>query len=50
MIVNLGGERVFVLLFLTFAACEGALGLGLLVSVVRRHGRDIFIRFRALQC
>ena len=50
IVVNLGGERVFLLFFLTLAACEGALGLGLLVSVVRRHGRDRFRRFRVLQC
>lgn len=50
MMVNLGGERVFLLFFLTLAACEGALGLGLLVRVVRSHGRDSFRRFRVLQC
>lgn len=50
MVANLGGERVFLLFFLTLAACEGALGLGLLVSVVRSHGSDRFSRFRVLQC
>ena len=50
IIVNLGLESGFVLFFLTLAACEGALGLGLLVRVVRRHGRDKFSRFRVLQC
>ena len=31
---------VFILIFLTLVACEGALGLSLLVSVIRTHGRD----------
>ena len=48
VISNLGGDMYFVLYFLTLAACEGALGLGLLVSVVRRHGNDKFIRFNVL--
>lgn len=47
---RLGHEGYFVLFFLTLAACEGALGLALLVSVVRTHGNDCFRRFRVLQC
>lgn len=46
----LGGDKYYILFFLTFAACEGALGLALLVSLVRRHGNDNFSRFRCLQC
>lgn len=46
----LGGDKYFILFFLTFAACEGALGLALLVSLVRRHGNDNFDSFRSLQC
>lgn len=46
----LGHESFFVLFFLTLAACEGALGLALLVSIVRTHGNDCFRRFRVLQC
>nr|URW97634.1 NADH dehydrogenase subunit 4L [Lysmata sp. 1 LQZ-2020] len=46
----LGEEVVFVLYFLTFAACEGALGLSLLVSVVRSHGNDNFNNFSFLKC
>ena len=49
-IMNLGGECFFLLFFLTLAACEGALGLALLVSIVRRHGNDNFSRFSVLQC
>nr|QKX48634.1 NADH dehydrogenase subunit 4L [Allacma fusca] len=32
----------FSLIFLTFAACEGALGLGVLVSMSRVFGADYF--------
>lgn len=46
----LGNEVYFVLFFLTLAACEGALGLSLLVRVVRTHGNDCFNRFRILEC
>nr|YP_010258359.1 NADH dehydrogenase subunit 4L [Neocentrocnemis stali]AGO28035.1 NADH dehydrogenase subunit 4L [Neocentrocnemis stali] len=28
------------LVFLTFSVCEGALGLGILVSMIRSHGND----------
>ncbi|NP_038297.1 NADH dehydrogenase subunit 4L (mitochondrion) [Penaeus monodon] len=47
---NMGHESYFVLFFLTLAACEGALGLALLVSVVRTHGNDFFSSFSVLQC
>nr|QCX31800.1 NADH dehydrogenase subunit 4L [Upogebia affinis] len=46
----MGGEVYFVLFFLTLAACEGALGLSLLVSVVRTHGDDCFNSFSILEC
>lgn len=46
----LGYESYFILFFLTLAACEGALGLALLVSIVRSHGNDCFSKFRVLQC
>lgn len=48
--IALGSEIYFILFFLTLAACEGALGLALLVSVVRRHGRDNFRSLRILSC
>lgn len=44
------GEEFFLLVFLAFAACEGAIGLGVLVGLVRSYGRDIFRRFSILQC
>ena len=47
---RVGGEIYFSLFFLTIAACEGALGLSLLVHVVRRHGRDRFLRINLLEC
>nr|BBB16280.1 NADH dehydrogenase subunit 4L [Pagurus minutus] len=40
----------FLLFFLTLAACEGALGLSLLVSIVRSHGNDYFNSFSTLGC
>lgn len=40
----------FLLVFLTLAACEGALGLSLLVLIVRGYGGDQFKSFRFLQC
>ena len=49
-VANLGRDSVFLLFFLTLAACEGALGLALLVRVVRRHGSDRFRGFRILEC
>nr|YP_002970616.1 NADH dehydrogenase subunit 4L [Laccotrephes robustus]ACJ69530.1 NADH dehydrogenase subunit 4L [Laccotrephes robustus] len=36
----LGYEGYFGLVFLTFAVCEGALGLGILVTLIRCHGND----------
>lgn len=48
--VNIGREVYFGLFFLTLAVCEGALGLALLVLIVRRHGNDYFKRFNILEC
>nr|QIK50399.1 NADH dehydrogenase subunit 4L [Chorosoma macilentum]UPL65620.1 NADH dehydrogenase subunit 4L [Chorosoma sp.] len=36
-----GYEMYFILVFLTFTVCEGALGLGILVNMVRSHGNDL---------
>nr|YP_010160617.1 NADH dehydrogenase subunit 4L [Pagurus similis]YP_010576151.1 NADH dehydrogenase subunit 4L [Pagurus ochotensis]BBB16227.1 NADH dehydrogenase subunit 4L [Pagurus filholi]BBB16267.1 NADH dehydrogenase subunit 4L [Pagurus japonicus]QRH18047.1 NADH dehydrogenase subunit 4L [Pagurus similis]UZN43436.1 NADH dehydrogenase subunit 4L [Pagurus ochotensis] len=49
-ISEIGSEVYFVLFFLTLAACEGALGLSLLVSIVRSHGNDYFNSFSTLGC
>nr|YP_011002224.1 NADH dehydrogenase subunit 4L [Picromerus viridipunctatus]WPO01485.1 NADH dehydrogenase subunit 4L [Picromerus viridipunctatus] len=37
---NYGYELYFTLLFLVFTVCEGALGLSILVSLVRNQGND----------
>nr|YP_009563993.1 NADH dehydrogenase subunit 4L [Alpheus inopinatus]QAX91343.1 NADH dehydrogenase subunit 4L [Alpheus inopinatus] len=47
---SVGGDLYFSLFFLTMAACEGALGLALLVSIVRTHGNDNFSSFSVLKC
>lgn len=43
-------ESFFCIIFLTFRVCEGALGLSILVSIIRTHGNDYFQRFNILQC
>nr|AIW64901.1 NADH dehydrogenase subunit 4L [Ictinogomphus sp. MT-2014] len=40
----------FLMYFLTFGVCEGALGLSILVSMIRTHGSDYFSSFNMLQC
>nr|YP_009144464.1 NADH dehydrogenase subunit 4L [Asbolus verrucosus]AKJ52250.1 NADH dehydrogenase subunit 4L [Asbolus verrucosus] len=41
-------EYFFSMIFLTFSVCEGALGLSLLVSLIRTHGNDYFHSFNLL--
>lgn len=36
------------IVFLVFSVCEGALGISILVSIIRTHGNDYFQRFRLL--
>ena len=43
-------ERFFSIIYLTFRVCEGALGLSILVSIIRTHGNDYFQSFNILQC
>nr|YP_009515644.1 NADH dehydrogenase subunit 4L [Nannophya pygmaea]ATL58832.1 NADH dehydrogenase subunit 4L [Nannophya pygmaea] len=43
-------DLYFLMYFLTFGVCEGALGLGILVSMIRSHGNDYFSSFNVLQC
>ena len=50
ILINCGLDLYFVLFFLTLAACEGALGLALLVCIVRSHGNDNFVGFNMLRC
>lgn len=40
---------IFILIvFLVFSVCEGALGLSILVSIIRTHGNDYFQRYNIL--
>nr|YP_010564698.1 NADH dehydrogenase subunit 4L [Lordithon arcuatus]UZA61075.1 NADH dehydrogenase subunit 4L [Lordithon arcuatus] len=41
-------EQYFVMIFLTMSVCEGALGLSILVSMIRTHGNDYFQTFSIL--
>nr|AVN67804.1 NADH dehydrogenase subunit 4L [Eupolyphaga sinensis] len=43
-------ELYFSVVFLTFSVCEGALGLSILVSMIRGYGNDYFQSFSLLQC
>lgn len=43
-------EIYFRIIFLTFRVCEGALGVSILVSLIRTHGNDYFNTFSILQC
>ncbi|GLH16376.1 NADH-ubiquinone oxidoreductase chain 4, partial [Gryllus bimaculatus] len=38
-------ELYFSIIYLVFAVCEGSLGLGILISMVRSHGNDFFQSF-----
>nr|YP_009864987.1 NADH dehydrogenase subunit 4L [Daldorfia horrida]QKE42625.1 NADH dehydrogenase subunit 4L [Daldorfia horrida] len=49
-VIGVGNEIYFSLFFLTLAACEGALGLSLLVLMVRSRGNDRFMSLNLLEC
>nr|UPL65360.1 NADH dehydrogenase subunit 4L [Meschia woodwardi] len=40
-LMNFGFELYYILIFLIFSVCEGALGLGVLVTIIRSHGNDL---------
>nr|YP_002735079.1 NADH dehydrogenase subunit 4L [Riptortus pedestris]ABZ02121.1 NADH dehydrogenase subunit 4L [Riptortus pedestris] len=40
-LLKFGYELYFILIFLVFSVCEGALGLGVLVNMIRSHGNDL---------
>nr|ALO77669.1 NADH deshydrogenase subunit 4L [Formicomus sp. FOR01] len=44
----IGNDYFFSMIFLTFSVCEGALGLSILVSMIRTHGSDYFQSFNLL--
>jgi len=43
-------EIYFLIIFLVFRVCEGALGLSILVSIIRTHGNNYFQSFNSLLC
>nr|AWN56418.1 NADH dehydrogenase subunit 4L [Strongygaster brasiliensis] len=43
-------ENFFSMMFLVFSVCEGALGISILVSMIRTHGNDYFQSFNILLC
>nr|YP_010946280.1 NADH dehydrogenase subunit 4L [Allacta hainanensis]WGO56998.1 NADH dehydrogenase subunit 4L [Allacta hainanensis] len=43
-------ELFFLVMFLTFSVCEGALGLSILVSMIRSCGNDYLSSCNMLQC
>lgn len=43
-------EIYFRIIFLTFRVCEGALGLSILVSIIRTHGNNYIQSFNILLC
>lgn len=49
-LILLGYQEFFRIIFLIFSVCEGALGLSILVSLIRTHGNDYFQSFRGIQC
>lgn len=47
--LNFFNNDIYILIvFLLFSVCEGALGLSILVSIIRTHGNDYFQRFNLL--
>lgn len=49
-LINFNFELYFLMFFLVFRVCEGALGISILVSIIRTHGNDFFNSFSILQC
>nr|UEE94331.1 NADH dehydrogenase subunit 4L [Cucujus costatus] len=41
-------EYFFCMIFLTMSVCEGALGLSILVSIIRSYGNDYIMSFTSL--
>nr|SPP69175.1 NADH dehydrogenase subunit 4L [Luehdorfia japonica] len=41
-------DMYLLMIFLLFSVCEGALGLSILVSMIRTHGNDYFQSFSLL--
>nr|YP_009057591.1 NADH dehydrogenase subunit 4L [Gononemertes parasita]AGZ63891.1 NADH dehydrogenase subunit 4L [Gononemertes parasita] len=49
-VVSFGYEGYLCFIVLSFASCEAALGLGLLVSLVRSHGSDFISIVSLYEC
>nr|ASY98387.1 NADH dehydrogenase subunit 4L [Phyllocrania paradoxa]WVH38931.1 NADH dehydrogenase subunit 4L [Phyllocrania paradoxa] len=49
-VMMMSSELYITMFFLSFAVCEGALGLSILVSMIRMYGNDYFNSFSLLQC
>lgn len=47
---TIGLETYIRLIFLVASVCEGSLGVGIIVGIVRSHGSDYISSFRALKC
>nr|SSD62309.1 NADH dehydrogenase subunit 4L [Battus belus] len=45
---NVENDVYMLMVFLLFSVCEGALGLSILVSMIRTHGNDYFQSFSLL--
>nr|YP_009734773.1 NADH dehydrogenase subunit 4L [Gesonula punctifrons]QID03495.1 NADH dehydrogenase subunit 4L [Gesonula punctifrons]WSP02130.1 NADH dehydrogenase subunit 4L [Gesonula punctifrons] len=43
-------DYFFPVIFLVFSVCEGALGISILVSMIRSHGNDFFNSFSLSLC
>lgn len=43
-------SSVRMMYFFVFIACEGALGLGVLINLIRCYGRDYFLLINIVQC
>nr|AGD80122.1 NADH dehydrogenase subunit 4L [Scirpophaga incertulas]AGG84306.1 NADH dehydrogenase subunit 4L [Scirpophaga incertulas] len=51
LVIYLGGlsyDMYMLMIFLVFSVCEGALGISILVSMIRTHGNDYFQSFSLL--
>nr|YP_010714137.1 NADH dehydrogenase subunit 4L [Menida lata]WDD39700.1 NADH dehydrogenase subunit 4L [Menida lata] len=48
LMMNYGYELYFTLMFLVFTVCEGALGLSILVTLVRNQGNDYLLSMSIL--
>nr|YP_009988382.1 NADH dehydrogenase subunit 4L [Sinopodisma rostellocerca]QNM39681.1 NADH dehydrogenase subunit 4L [Sinopodisma rostellocerca] len=49
-LIKFNYDYFFPIIFLIFSVCEGALGLSILVSMIRSHGNDFFNSFSLSLC